>query len=234
MSFPAKPIVQISLDLSNIDEALETAAMALRAGVDWLEAGTPLILAEGAEAVKALRQAFPYTSIVANLKSMDGGYPEVEMMAKAGATHLVVMARARKKAIKGVVRASEDFNLEVMGEDLGCPDKRSAAIMLEDLGCDYVVHHIELGDQAATTATGKEPRCPMDQLSDVVDAVSVPVQAVGDLTIEQAIACPTYGAPMVVLGTPLTLDADAFKAADGDLESALRLVCDAIHAHEVE
>ena len=42
-----KPIVQISLDLTNIDEALETAAMALRAGVDWLEAGTPLILAEG-------------------------------------------------------------------------------------------------------------------------------------------------------------------------------------------
>ena len=30
-----KPIVQISLDLTNIDEALTTAAMALRAGVDW-------------------------------------------------------------------------------------------------------------------------------------------------------------------------------------------------------
>lgn len=34
------PIVQISLDLTNIDKALETAAMAIRAGVDWLEAGT--------------------------------------------------------------------------------------------------------------------------------------------------------------------------------------------------
>lgn len=38
-----KPIVQISLDVVEIDEALQTAAMALRAGVDWLEAGTPLI-----------------------------------------------------------------------------------------------------------------------------------------------------------------------------------------------
>ena len=36
------PLVQISLDLTNIDEAIETASMALRAGVDWLEAGTPL------------------------------------------------------------------------------------------------------------------------------------------------------------------------------------------------
>ena len=39
-----KPIVQISLDIINMDEALATAAMAMRAGVDWLEAGTPFIL----------------------------------------------------------------------------------------------------------------------------------------------------------------------------------------------
>jgi len=41
-----RPIVQISLDLTYIDEAFETAALALRTGVDWLEAGTPLLLAK--------------------------------------------------------------------------------------------------------------------------------------------------------------------------------------------
>ena len=67
-----KPIVQISLDLTNIDEALETAALARRAGVDWLEAGTPLILAEGLHGVRELREAFPDVPIVADLKTMDG------------------------------------------------------------------------------------------------------------------------------------------------------------------
>ena len=62
-----KPIVQISLDLTNIDEALKTAALAIRAGVDWLEAGTPLILAEGLRGVKMLSAAFPHTPIVADL-----------------------------------------------------------------------------------------------------------------------------------------------------------------------
>src|SRR4029450_5378490 len=95
-----KPIVQISLDLTNIDEALETAAIAMRAGVDWLEAGTPLLLAEGLHGVKALRAAFPETAIVADLKTMDGGYLEAEMMAQAGATHVVVMARAHPATIK--------------------------------------------------------------------------------------------------------------------------------------
>ncbi|MDP4679394.1 MAG: orotidine 5'-phosphate decarboxylase, partial [Cyclobacteriaceae bacterium] len=79
-----KPIVQISLDIIDLDDALETAAMAMRAGVDWLEAGTPFILAEGLHGVKKLREAFPNTPIVADLKTMDGGYLEAEMMAKAG------------------------------------------------------------------------------------------------------------------------------------------------------
>ena len=33
------PIVQLSLDLTSLDEALETAAVGVEAGVDWLEAG---------------------------------------------------------------------------------------------------------------------------------------------------------------------------------------------------
>jgi len=110
-----KPVVQISLDLTNIDEALETAAMAMRAGVDWLEAGTPLILAEGLHGVQKLREHFPGIPIVADLKTMDGGYLEAEMMAKAGATHVVVMARAHEETIKCVVKAGRDFGIKVMG-----------------------------------------------------------------------------------------------------------------------
>jgi 3-hexulose-6-phosphate synthase len=98
-----RPIVQISLDLTNLDEALSTASLALRAGVDWLEAGTPLILAEGLHGVRALRKSFPKIPIVADLKTMDGGYLEAEMMASAGATHVVVMARAHAETIKCVV-----------------------------------------------------------------------------------------------------------------------------------
>ena len=53
------PIVQISLDLTSLDEALETAAIAVEAGVDWLEAGTPLLLAEGLRAVETASPPLP-------------------------------------------------------------------------------------------------------------------------------------------------------------------------------
>ncbi|MDX1327222.1 MAG: orotidine 5'-phosphate decarboxylase / HUMPS family protein [Arenibacter sp.] len=225
------PIVQISLDLTNIDEALETAAMALRAGVDWLEAGTPLILAEGLHGVKKLREAFPGIPIVADLKTMDGGYLEAEMMAKAGATHVVVMARAHIETIKVIVQAGKDYGVKVMGDNLGCPDMVAGAKLLEELGCDYVIHHIGYDERRGIAAQGLKMPSPLDQLRDVVNAVNVPVQAVGGLSLEQAIRCPEYGAPMVVLGAPLTIDADSFKTADGDLENSLRLICDKIHAY---
>lgn len=224
------PIVQISLDLTSIDEALETADMALRAGVDWLEAGTPLLLAEGLHGVKALRERFPDTPIVADLKTMDGGYLEAEMMAKAGATQVVVMARAHEETIKCVVQAGRDFGCQVMGDNLGCPDMIAGARRLEDLGCDYIVHHIGYDERRGIAARGERMPSPLDQLREIVAAVEVPVQAVGGLTLEQAIQCPAFGAPLVVLGAPLTIDADAFRTADGDLESSLRMICEAVHS----
>jgi len=226
-----KPIVQISLDIINIDEALETAAMAIRAGVDWLEAGTPLILAEGLHGVRALRAAFPDVPIVADLKTMDGGYLEAEMMAKAGATHVVVMARAHEETIRCVVKAGQDHGVKVMGDNLGCPDMVVGARQLEDLGCDYVIHHIGYDERRGVAARGNRMPSPLDQLQQVVNAVRAPVQAVGGLSLEQAIRCPEFGAPLVVLGAPLTIDADAFKTADGNLEASLRLICEKIHGY---
>ena len=228
-----KPLVQISLDLTNIDEALDTASMALRAGVDWLEAGTPLILAEGLHGVRRLRNSFPKVPIVADLKTMDGGYLEAEMMAKAGASHVVVMARAHPETIKCVVQAGKDFGIKVMGDNMVSDNMIDGAKLLEDLGCDYIIHHIGYDESRGIKAQGGKAPSPLDQLLEIVKAVDVPVQAVGGLTLEQAIMCPRYGAPLVVLGAPLVIDADSFKTADGNLESSLKKICNAIHCQKV-
>ena len=153
------------------------------------------------------------------------------MMARAGATHVVVMARAHKETIKCAIKAGKDFGIEIMGDNLACPDMVEAAKWLEELGCNYVVHHIGYDERRGIAASGNRMPSPLDQLREVVSAVKIPVQAVGGLSLEQAIRCPEFGAPLVVLGAPLIIDADAFKTADGDLESSLRLVCRAIHTH---
>jgi 3-hexulose-6-phosphate synthase/6-phospho-3-hexuloisomerase len=181
--------------------------------------------------VRALRGAFPGVPIVADLKTMDGGFLEAELMAKAGATHVVVMERAHPETVKMVVQAGRDLGVAVMGDNLGADDKVASARRLFELGCDYVVHHVGYDERRGIAAGGQPTPSPLDELASVLGAVEIPVQAVGGLSIEQAIRTPELGAPLVVLGAPLAIDPDAFKAASSDLAAVLREICERVHAY---
>jgi 3-hexulose-6-phosphate synthase len=218
------PVVQLSLDLTSIEEAIDTAAVAVEAGVDWLEAGTPLLLAEGLHAVEKLHARFPQHPIVADLKTMDGGYLEAEMMAKAGASFVVVMGRAHEATIRRVVDAGRDFDIRVMGDNLAADDRVESAKWMARLGVDVIVHHIGFDERRMVRGLS-----PLDELDAVIHAVPVPVQAVGGLSIEQAIECARRGAPFVVVGAPLVIDGTAFRPAAGNLFDKLKQICDSVH-----
>jgi 3-hexulose-6-phosphate synthase/6-phospho-3-hexuloisomerase len=206
---------------------MPVAETAVRAGVDYLEAGTPLILGEGLRCVKALRQAFPEHPIVADLKTMDAGYLEAEMMFKAGATHVVVMGVAHRGTIMGAVRAAKEYGGKVMGDIMLHPDKPANARMMQDLGVDYIIVHTGLDER--NTDKGKHP---FDDLTSVVQAVTIPVQAVGGLTLEQAVQCPKMGAPLVVIGAPLVVENEEFKPSHDDtrLYDLLKRIVTEVHA----
>lgn len=209
-----EPIVQVSIDLKTIEEAIPVAEVAVRAGVDWLEVGTPLILGEGLHAVRAFRERWPNHKIVADLKTMDAGYLEAEMMAQAGADFVVVMAAAHWSTVAGAVRAGKDYGIQVMGDIMLAPDKPACARRMQELGVDYIIVHTGFDERGAETG-----RSPIHDVPGVVEAVSIPVQAVGGLSVEQAIAMPSMGAPLVVIGAPLVIDGEEF--APGDTEEKL-------------
>lgn len=225
-----KPVVQISLDVPTIAEALELAEVAVRAGVDWLEAGTPLILGEGVHAITALKKRFPDRKVVADLKTMDGGYQECEMMALAGADMVVVMGQAHPATWRAVVKAARKYRIKVMGDIMICPDPVAAARQMVAEGIDYIIVHTGYDERHEETW-----KTPFDHLEAVVQAVApVPVQAVGGLKIDQIKQMPRYGAPLVVVGAPLAIDDKVFRAADGDLEAKLREVVEAVRSWKYE
>ncbi|HUS15876.1 MAG TPA: orotidine 5'-phosphate decarboxylase / HUMPS family protein [Chloroflexia bacterium] len=221
-----QPIVQLSLDLTSVDEALRLAEIGVRAGVDWLEAGTPLILAEGLRSVEVLHARFPDHPVVADLKTMDGGYLEAEMMAKAGASMVVVMGVAHPATIRAVVRAARDYGIQVMGDIMASPDKVACAQMLEANGVDYIIVHTGFDERHEIAGLS-----PLDDLPAITAAVSIPVQAVGGLTVEQLQHLPALGAPLVVIGAPLAIADTGFVAGgpDAQLEAVLREVCTLVH-----
>jgi hypothetical protein len=66
-------IFQLSLDLQVLEEAVEMAGLGVEAGIHAIEAGTILILSEGARRViPRLKKLFPAHPIVADIKCMDG------------------------------------------------------------------------------------------------------------------------------------------------------------------
>ena len=183
------------------------AEIAMEAGVDWLEVGTPLILGEGMRAVRELRRRFPNTPIIADLKTMDGGYLEAEMMAQAGATLVVVMAVSHPATVQAVVAAGRQYGIGVMGDVLAATDRVQAAKDLERAGVDVVIAHLGFDERHALGGS------PLDFLSDIVQAVDVPVQAVGGLTLNDLPRLPKMGAPLVVVGAPLAIDNHTFAPA---------------------
>ncbi len=202
------PIIQVSLDVTTIPEALEMAHAAHAAGVDWLEAGTPLILAEGLHGVRALRETFPAVPLVADLKTMDGAGLEGEMMFQAGADMVVVMGQAHDASIIAQVEMARRYEKRVMCDVMLCPDKPGRARRAEELGVDYIIVHTGFDER------NLEPeRTPLEDLASVVEAVSIPVQAVGGLSVEQALDTLEMGAEIVVFGAPLVIASDAFKAS---------------------
>jgi len=117
------------------------ARASVRAGVDWLEVGTPLLLAEGLHAVRAFRAAFPDTPVVVDLKTMDGAGLEAEMMFQAGGDMVVVMGQAHDASIIEQVKMARRYGKAVMCDVMLCLDKPGRARQAAALGVDYIIVH---------------------------------------------------------------------------------------------
>ena len=61
-------------------------------------------------------------------------------------------------------------------------------------------------------------------------AVDIPVQAVGGLSVPQAIETLRMGAEIVVFGAPLVISGREFKAADPNFAVQLREIVQAVRA----
>jgi 3-hexulose-6-phosphate synthase and related proteins len=123
-----------------------------------------------------------------------------------------VMGQAHEHTIREAVRAAREFGGYVMGDIMLCADKVGMAQKMESMGVDVVIVHTGLDERHA-----ERGKSPLDDLRAVRAAVSLPLQAVGGLSIDQAAQCPALGAPLVVIGAPLAVaDYELKPGADAD------------------
>ncbi len=85
------------------------------------------------------------------------------------------------------------------------------------MGVDYIIVHTGFDERNMVQGLS-----PLDDLPAVLQAVTIPVQAVGGLSIDQAIETLEMGAAIVVFGAPLVISGAEFKPADPDFEPIIR------------
>ncbi len=199
-------ILQVALDFANLSRALKVAEEAVLGGVDWLEAGTPLIKSEGLDAVRTLREKFPDITLVADMKTMDAGRVEVEMAAKAGANIVGILGVASDATIRECIEAAQNYGAKIEVDLIGVDNLPLRAKEVESLGVNYIGVHCPIDEQM-------EGKDPFKGLREVCKIVSVPVAVAGGINSETAAEAISAGASIIVVGGAISKAEDAKEAA---------------------
>jgi 3-hexulose-6-phosphate synthase / 6-phospho-3-hexuloisomerase len=196
-----KAVLQVALDILELKRALQIAQESLEGGSDWIEIGTPLIKSEGMQAIRSMRDRFPDTILVADMKIADTGTLEVEMAAKAGANIVCVLADADDSVIAEAVRASRLYGIRIMADLINAKDPVSRASELEALGIDILCAHVGIDQQMM----GKSS---LDLLETLSDQIHIPLAIAGGIDAAAAGDAVQSGADIIIVGGWIVRSAD--------------------------
>lgn len=200
------PVIQIALDYPTIEEALAMAKIGIEAGVDWLEAGTPLIVAQGAGAVGQLKRAYPEYPVLADYKTMDSGGKNNVLTQKQGGQVMTICGNAPDETIQAGVVAARESGVWVVVDLIGCTSVAERARQCEGWGVQMVYLHYG-ADQRRKDGT----RDSVQWLDEVQGAVRIPI-GVGTFGVEDAVRAVSRGAELVAIGHPLISGERPFEA----------------------
>jgi len=189
-----KPVLQVALDLMHLKRALEISKEAIEGGADWIEVGTPLIKSEGAEAIRAIKKAFPDHIVVADMKTMDVGGFEVEIAAKAGADVITILGLSDDSTISEASEVAKKYGAKVMVDLMNVDDKIARAKRSVELGAGYICMHTGIDEQMKGNVRAE------DAVRRVVEAVDVPVAVAGGITSETVADVLKAGASIIIVG----------------------------------
>jgi 3-hexulose-6-phosphate synthase/6-phospho-3-hexuloisomerase len=209
------PVVQVAIDVLTIDEALRVGEAAVRAGADWLEAGTPLITFEGVRAIGALAKEFPHIPVLADYKMMDGVRKYVLETANQGGRVCTICAVSSDSSIRDAARAAKECGITLMVDLYAAHNIAERAVQVMDMGADAV--YVHWGSDQRTENPSYDS---IMDLEAVIAAVSAPVGA-ATWSVDDGVRAKAKGAGVFVIGMPL-IKADNVEASLREYVAAVK------------
>ncbi len=201
-------LVQVAVDAITVERGIEIAKLAVAAGADIVEAGTPFIVYHGMKAIDYVFANAAGKTVLADFKTFDGAEKYSVEAASHGANMVTVMARAADGCIAASVKGAKSVGVQVVADLCGVPLNEIAERAKEcvALGVDSVMIHRGHDDWRTDPAN----KSVLEGLAEVAAAVNVPI-FVSTFTIEEALEALRLGATGIVQGEPILSAPDALE-----------------------
>jgi len=144
--------LQMSLDKIDFMPAMELIEK-VHDAIDIIEVGTPLIAIEGLRMVKAIRERYPDSTILADTKIMDGGEYVSAKAFEAGADFVTVLAVAEDATVKKVIDTAKKYGKQTVVDMIATKNLSERARQADSWGADYIGVHVGVDVQGL----GKNP-----------------------------------------------------------------------------
>ncbi|NNS08237.1 3-keto-L-gulonate-6-phosphate decarboxylase UlaD [Erwinia sp. JH02] len=207
MSHSRVPQLQLALDHTQLDAALETAQR-LHQQVDIVEAGTILCFSAGIDAVRQLRQQLPGKTLVADFKVADAGATLAKLAFEAGANWMTVICAAPLATFASALEVAHlhqgDIQIELFGNWTLEEAKR-----WRELGLTQAIYHRGRDAQASGQQWSPQDLDVMKALSDLGFALSV----TGGITPDELPQFKQIDVKAFIVGRALSESADGLATA---------------------
>jgi len=199
--------LQLALDRPDLTRELELAKQVGRY-VDFIEAGTPLLIREGIRAVRELRRRHRGTLIVADIKVIDAGEPIAELAFAAGASVVTVLGCASNEVIERVVRSAQRYDGEVMADSLSVADIAGRTRELRELGVSSLCIN-RRGFKVLKSNRDETLR----HLAELVEEVHLPVYLAGGIDVDELAGLRQVPLAGVIVGAAIAEAASPSEVA---------------------
>jgi 3-hexulose-6-phosphate synthase (EC 4.1.2.43) len=143
--------IQVALDLTDLRRAVELTRELCRAGLEMVEAGTPLIKMFGLPAVSAIKTACPTAEVVADLKTADVGALEARLAREFGADWGTVLGATNIETIEEFVKEARALGLKAAVDLIGLPNALERAREIKQrVMPDLFIFHLGIDVQRRT------------------------------------------------------------------------------------
>lgn len=208
--------LQLAIDVLSTKDALEIVSE-VGSYADIIEVGTPLIVAEGAHAVRAIRQACPDKIVFADIKVMDGGSCVPLSVIEAGCDMFSVLAATDDNTMREAIELGHQSGVKVLADFCNVADIAARGAEVDAMGADYLCCHVGYGRQ-------EEGADPVEELR-ALEPYATPKAIAGGIKLETLDQALSSAAEVIIVGAGICAQDNRVSTA-----SKVRAAIDAYNA----